>query len=390
MPSKFQDVQEDSNVTGFVRNITPAGLFVEFLGGLTGLVPKRLIEDANLTQPQFGFSKGSTITVRVHEVDADLQRFILSQKAATSATSAGTSSKKTKEKLQTDDVLANSIDEEIKTMSDISFGRIVKCKVVSVKATQINVQLADNIQGRIDVSEIFDKWEDLKDRKLAGQNGDSTSGDRQRAQGSKSADRSKTAEKTRQLIAEAQQMLKGKVIRRTARSPDYTGKVIWDATLPHEKTMYLKCNPSERQALEQLADSSSKTNLLGFENVSARPSSNVGSRLCGHPGIIHGGMLATILDEGLARACFPAFVSKTGVTASLKIDYKTLCPANSFIVLRAWTTKVERRKAWCSGRLELLLDEDHTQEVILAEAEGLFIEPKNAHQLSKMNEWFVN
>ncbi|KAJ5433393.1 uncharacterized protein N7458_012549 [Penicillium daleae] len=162
LPSKFEDIQEGSSVTGFVRNITPAGLFVEFLGGLTGLVPKRLIEDANLAQPQFGVSKGSNITVRVHEVDTDLQRFILSQKAAESSSAA---SKKSKEPVQTNDALANPVDEDVKTMSDLSFGRIVKCKVVSIKATQVNVQLADNIQGRIDVSEVFDNWEDLKDRK---------------------------------------------------------------------------------------------------------------------------------------------------------------------------------------------------------------------------------
>lgn len=162
MPNKFEDVQEGATVTGFVRNITPAGIFVEFLGGLTGLVPKRLINDANLDQPHFGVSKGSNITVRVHEVDTDFQRFILSQKTVATTSAA---SKKTKEPVQTGDALANPVDEEVKSMTDLAFGRIVKCKVVSVKATQVNVQLADNIQGRIDVSEVFDKWEDLKDRK---------------------------------------------------------------------------------------------------------------------------------------------------------------------------------------------------------------------------------
>lgn len=163
MPSKFENVQEGATVTGFVRNITPAGLFVEFLGGLTGLVPKRLIDDANLSQPQFGVSKGSNVTVRVHEVDPGFQRFILSQKAAQTTSVA---SKKAKEPAQqTNDALANPVDEDVKTMSDLTFGRVVKCKIVSIKATQVNVQLADNIQGRIDVSEIFDKWEDLKDRK---------------------------------------------------------------------------------------------------------------------------------------------------------------------------------------------------------------------------------
>lgn len=162
MPSNFEQVQEGSTVTGFVRNITPDGVFVEFLGGLTGLVPKRLIEDANLAQPQFGMSKSQTVSPRVHSIDSDFQRFILSLRPA-EATRAGL--KKTKTPTQTDDTLANPVDENIETMSDLAFGRVVKCKVASIKATQVNVQLADNIQGRIDVSEIFDKWEDLKDRK---------------------------------------------------------------------------------------------------------------------------------------------------------------------------------------------------------------------------------
>jgi len=166
MPRKFEEIQEGSTVTGFIRNITPAGLFVEFLGDLTGLIPKRLIEDANLSQPEFGMSKGQTVSPTVHSVDIDFQRFILSLKPS-EATHAGPKKTKTKTKTptQTDDALANPIDENISTISDLAFGRVVRCKVASIKATQVNVQLADNIQGRIDVSEIFDKWEDLKDRK---------------------------------------------------------------------------------------------------------------------------------------------------------------------------------------------------------------------------------
>ncbi|KAJ5298514.1 aspergillopepsin A-like aspartic endopeptidase [Penicillium atrosanguineum] len=163
MPGKFEDIHEGSTVTGFIRNITPAGLFIEFLGDLTGLIPKRLIEDANLSQPEFGMLKGQTITPTVHSVEIDLQRFILSLKPS-EATQSGPKKTKTKTP-QTDDALANPIDENVSTISDLAFGRVVKCKVASIKATQVNVQLADNIQGRIDVSEIFDKWEDLKDRK---------------------------------------------------------------------------------------------------------------------------------------------------------------------------------------------------------------------------------
>ncbi len=103
----------------------------------------------------------------------------------------------------------------------------------------------------------------------------------------------------------------------------------------------------------------------------------VGSDLCGHPGIVHGGFLATMLDEGLARCCFAALPHNTGVTANLSIDYRKPTPANSFLVLRATTTKVEGRKAWVKGHIELLAEKGE-EPMILAEATGLFISPKYA------------
>ncbi len=105
----------------------------------------------------------------------------------------------------------------------------------------------------------------------------------------------------------------------------------------------------------------------------------LGSGLCGHPGIVHGGLLATMLDEGLARCCFPALPNKFGVTACLKVDYRKPCPAESFVVLRATTVKVEGRKAWVTGRIESLVDESQGETpVVFAEAEALFVEPKQA------------
>lgn len=105
----------------------------------------------------------------------------------------------------------------------------------------------------------------------------------------------------------------------------------------------------------------------------------LGPKLCGHPGIIHGGLLATMLDEGLARCCFPALPNKIGVTASLKIEYRKPCPADGFVVLKATTVKVEGRKAWVKGRIESLLEPGVSEPpVIYAEAEALFVEPKFA------------
>ena len=99
--------------------------------------------------------------------------------------------------------------------------------------------------------------------------------------------------------------------------------------------------------------------------------------LCGHVGIIHGGLLATLLDEGLARCGFSALPNKIGVTANLNINYRNPAPAGSYVVLKAETTKVEGRKVWVKGRIELLGDTIEPGK-LLTEAEGLFIEPKYA------------
>jgi len=111
--------------------------------------------------------------------------------------------------------------------------------------------------------------------------------------------------------------------------------------------------------------------------------SYLGVALCGHPGIIHGGMLATLLDEGLARCCFGALPNKIAMTANLNINYKAPTKAGQFVVVRAKTTKVEGRKAWVEGRIETLVAPGE-KPVVLAEASGLFIEPKQASTMARV------
>ncbi|ATZ54660.1 hypothetical protein BCIN_11g00150 [Botrytis cinerea B05.10] len=111
--------------------------------------------------------------------------------------------------------------------------------------------------------------------------------------------------------------------------------------------------------------------------------SYLGEDLCGHPKIIHGGFLATMLDEGLARCCFGALPNKIGMTATLTVNYKAPTPAGTFVVLRAETTKVEGRKAWVEGRIETLVGEGEKPNV-LCEANALFIEPRQAKMMARI------
>lgn len=104
----------------------------------------------------------------------------------------------------------------------------------------------------------------------------------------------------------------------------------------------------------------------------------VGTDLSGHPGIVHGGFLATMLDEGLARCAFPAMPNKVGVTANLSINYRNPTFAGQYLILKATTTKVEGRKAWAEGWIESLDVPEGEERVKLVEATALFIEPKHA------------
>jgi 3'-phosphoadenosine 5'-phosphosulfate synthase len=104
----------------------------------------------------------------------------------------------------------------------------------------------------------------------------------------------------------------------------------------------------------------------------------LGPELCGYPGLVHGGLLATLLDEGLARCSFEALPNGLGMTASLTINYRKPSPAENYVVLRAKTVKVEGRKAWVEGHIETL-PVNGEAPVVLVEAEALMIEPKQAN-----------
>ncbi|ORY66503.1 HotDog domain-containing protein [Pseudomassariella vexata] len=109
----------------------------------------------------------------------------------------------------------------------------------------------------------------------------------------------------------------------------------------------------------------------------------LGSELCGYPGIVHGGILATMLDEGLAKCCLAALPHNVGMTANLNINYKAPAMAESYVVLRATTTKVDGRKAWVEGRIETLVPEGETP-VVLADATALFISPRQAAMMANV------
>jgi len=104
---------------------------------------------------------------------------------------------------------------------------------------------------------------------------------------------------------------------------------------------------------------------------------HVGRGLCGHDGIVHGGLLATLLDEGLARTATQNLPEKVGVTANLTVNYRAPTRADQFIVMRVRLLEANGRKARVSGTIE---DLDGN---VLIEASGLFVQPRYARFLNK-------
>ncbi|KAJ6485329.1 HotDog domain-containing protein [Mycena vitilis] len=102
---------------------------------------------------------------------------------------------------------------------------------------------------------------------------------------------------------------------------------------------------------------------------------HLGRGLCGHDGIVHGGLLATLLDEALARNAITNLPAKVGVTATLDLSYRAPTKADQFIVLKTQLLQLNGRKATVSGRAEDL------QGNLLVEAKALFIQPRYAKML---------
>ncbi|CAO1629861.1 unnamed protein product [Sympodiomycopsis kandeliae] len=102
---------------------------------------------------------------------------------------------------------------------------------------------------------------------------------------------------------------------------------------------------------------------------------HLGRSLCGHNGIIHGGLLATICDEALARTAFFALPSRIGVTAKLELNYKSPTHADQFVVIKTELKEAKGRKAIVTGVISDLKGN------VLVEANAVFVEPKFAKLL---------
>lgn len=87
----------------------------------------------------------------------------------------------------------------------------------------------------------------------------------------------------------------------------------------------------------------------------------------GPPGLVHGGVVATLLDHVLARAVRAA--GRGGLTATLTVTYRRPVPLGVPLVVTAEVAGTDGRRTTAGARLAAEADPGR----VLAEADGLFV-----------------
>ncbi|WP_165423479.1 PaaI family thioesterase [Ktedonosporobacter rubrisoli] len=89
----------------------------------------------------------------------------------------------------------------------------------------------------------------------------------------------------------------------------------------------------------------------------------------GFPGVIHGGIIATVLDEALNRTSMLTEQPAWSMTGRLEIRYRHYVPYGPLLRVRAALGKQKGRMIQATGAVTLADDESK----ILAEAQGTFM-----------------
>lgn len=158
--TSFDEAKVGELRQGFVRNITVTAAFVQFAGQLTALLPKSKLPQDEQKKTDFGLEKYQSVLVKISSVDRDNHRLV-----AASPAFEETNTENQQATSKTQSKVENALDETISSTGDLFVGKVTKAKIVSIKSTQLNVRLADNLHGRVDVSQVFDSWDEISDTK---------------------------------------------------------------------------------------------------------------------------------------------------------------------------------------------------------------------------------
>ncbi|CAM0137852.1 rRNA biogenesis protein rrp5 [Umbelopsis sp. WA50703] len=164
----YDDVKPGMITYGTISGFRPFGCIISYCNNVRALAPISELSDSFIKDPAENFQLGQSIKTRVLTVDASTASLRVSFK-----TTPPTEKEKTqkadkaaskKEKASSKPVI-NPVDSNITTAEDYAPGRVTKAKVTSVKENQVNLDLADNVKGRVHITEVFNSFDEIKNLK---------------------------------------------------------------------------------------------------------------------------------------------------------------------------------------------------------------------------------
>jgi uncharacterized protein (TIGR00369 family) len=151
-----------------------------------------------------------------------------------------------------------------------------------------------------------------------------------------------------------------------ADDPAQPQQVGENQVIPHEQSMppftgaqshCFGCGPNNPAGL--------KLTFTLAEDGAAIASAVVSNLYEGPPGCLHGGIIATLLDEAMSKANRARGVA--AMTRQMQIDYLRPVPSGAPIRIEGRVTRIEGRKHWTAARIL------NAEGTVLAEATALFL-----------------
>ncbi|KAF5865290.1 hypothetical protein ETB97_004498 [Aspergillus alliaceus] len=168
------------------------------------------------------------------------------------------------------------------------------------------------------------------------------------------------------------------IVQELRNNPDYVEADVYGNYTEDDKQQRLTSGPlkgSRALALQKVFwnDKEQKAISVVF----------LGNGLEGWPTIVHGGALATVIDENLGRVAIRSFPERTGVTANLEIKYRTPVYSGNFYTFhsRIDRERTTDRKAYVTGEVR-----DPVGRVCV-QASALFVVPKK-YKLQEIGEQY--
>ncbi|XP_067114996.1 protein RRP5 homolog isoform X2 [Osmerus mordax] len=149
---EFSDVKVGMQLIGWIKNIMPYGVFVEFPCGLVGLAPKSAMSDKFISDTTGPFQLGQTVVAKVTNLDEEKGRFLVSLKVsevmAPEGDTQGRLVQGLLERRAVADMMANKEDSELhQQLSVVPLGQRLKLTVEQVKEDESVSLVCDQLKG---------------------------------------------------------------------------------------------------------------------------------------------------------------------------------------------------------------------------------------------------